>query len=93
MPAVYLFTWNLRVETKNSSKIRFDAHDLALQHLEKKGKDMPFIACFQEVPAQSLLAMARDAQISLIDVAVVTPDRLDAQGRKTGECQDSCRLC
>jgi endonuclease/exonuclease/phosphatase family metal-dependent hydrolase len=83
MAEVYLFTWNLHVKTKNSSKTRLDAHDLALQHLENKGKDMPFIACLQEVPASSSLAGARDGVTQLSDVAVVTPSSLDPKGRKT----------
>lgn len=75
MPEVYLFTWNLQGKR--------NAHDLALQHLAMQGVHKPFVACFQEVPAESKLALARGGSLALKGIAVVSKADLASSGVTT----------
>ncbi|HRI70245.1 MAG TPA: endonuclease/exonuclease/phosphatase family protein [Polyangium sp.] len=60
VPELYLFTWNL------CGKV--DAHDLAVEHLaEQASKNHLFIACFQELPKESAIAIARKIKDSDLD--------------------------
>jgi exonuclease III len=51
VPSIYLFTWNLNGQMA--------AHDLAVDHLAKRGTTDLFVACFQELPGASWIAAAR----------------------------------
>jgi hypothetical protein len=90
---VYLFTWNLCNKAKASSKrarapgnkpnVSGQAHDLTVDHLAHWGTTHPFIACLQELPAQSAIDEGRKntatavAALAARKIAVVVTRRVN----------------
>lgn len=73
MAAIHLFTWNLG-KTNAAT-----AHQVALDHLALLGTKGPFIACLQELPATSSIALARrkpQPQLASSNIAVVSTLKL-----------------
>jgi hypothetical protein len=69
--SIYLFTWNLQWKTR--------AHDLVVDHLTLRGKEGPFIACLQELPADCWIAKARhtpEPELASRGIAVVSTLKL-----------------